>query len=120
MIRTDLATSKAVLISLKEISSTEPIPERYDMVILDVRCIGASHSRSSAFAQIGATRSRTQERMADPMRIRLGAVESRRRDIVHTGKEHVNGSIYQRFARHGDPEGIGVSRHVNKFDHAPI
>jgi len=41
--------------------------------------------------------------MADPMRIRLGAVESRRRDIVHTGKEHVNGT------RDGDPGGIGVS-----------
>jgi len=55
-----------------------------------------------------------------PMRIRLGAVESRRRDIVHTGKEHVNGSIDQRFTRDGDPGGIGVSGHVNKFDHAPI
>ena len=54
------------------------------------------------------------------MRIRLEAVESRRRDIVHTGKERVNGSIYQRFTRDGDPGGIGVSRHVNKFDHAPI
>jgi len=30
------------------------------------------------------------------MRFRFGAVESRRRHVDHTGKEHVTGSIYQR------------------------